>query len=154
MTHKVQLYRVLFYRDGSLVDVDKDATEEQARNYKRSYTDEDKKQTVTVIPPLPMATMNSEEEQASRVLPTPMMMFSFDTSIGEIIVVSDTALSALNYVGRLIGDYMAITGKVVHTPNPNNIGPVHAVLRAGDAVLDFLDPAEIAEFDHPGITKQ
>ena len=149
---KEQLYRVACYAGGSLIDVGDGLTEEIARISIDDWNNDELGRTSTCQPPLPIVESEGEQVQDNKVLPTPMSLFSFETSFGEILIASDDEVSARTYANSIAREYSTITGEAVTLAEPNNVGPVHAVFISGQSLTDYLDPAELAEFDHPGIT--
>lgn len=145
-------YRVLKHKDASLIDVLTDQTAEQAAAIVNAYHNPDIQQTVTVIPRLPVPDEVTEIPPPNNVLPTPLYLWGADTSIGIIMVATDEPFRAKAYVDGLLAEYKTLTGKATEFKGIVNIAPVHAVYINGAIEWDTLDPAELAEFDYPGIT--
>lgn len=151
---KEQLHRVLIYVGKTLIEVKPDQTRDEALALIQEWTDDDLNRHVKCEPLLNMQWKGIEPGQDNKVLPTPMSLYSFDTSIGEILIASDDEITAVMYVSSILKEYANIVGESVKVPNPDNVSPVHAVFLSGQSLTDYLDPAELAEFDHPGITTE
>lgn len=146
------VFRILLYAGTSLIEVMINKTEDEARAVVADWENDEIKRLCTCFPALPDVEGDDERMQDNRVLPTPMSLFSFETTIGEILIASDDEVSARLYAQLTVEEYARITGKSVTLAEPNNVAPVHAVFLSGQSLTDYLDPAELAEFDYPNST--
>lgn len=143
-------YRVLLYAGDSLIEVKPDQTEDDARQIVIEWTDEDLKRRCVCQPELPVQEPASAEGSTITVLPSNLKLVTYETSIGEINVVTNDDIPADSFIGELVLQVAQALGKQVHVERVNDGVAIHTVIINDRVEHNTLDMAEIVEFIQHG----